>query len=114
MTYTQNGFSARLRKVQRSHARMARGYHSKVGADGLIVFRPKRRKMSFPLRGFVLLIMGVLVFKGLIMAQSGADVYAARIDALKQGTALEQAGAVLMYADPVTQAVARKTSPLFW
>ncbi|QIE46735.1 hypothetical protein G5B38_15060 [Pseudohalocynthiibacter aestuariivivens] len=114
MTYSQNGFSTRLRKVQRTHVRMARGYDSKVGADGLIVFRPKRRKMSFPLRGFVLMIMGVLLFKGLIMAQSGADAYAARIAVLEQGTVLEQAGAVLMYADPVTQAIATKAAPLFW
>ncbi|MDX1784978.1 MAG: hypothetical protein R3210_02540 [Roseovarius sp.] len=114
MTYSQNGFSARLKKVERKHVRLARGYDSKVGPDGLIVFRPKRRKMSFPLRGFVLLIMGVLLFKGLIMAQIGADAYDARIEVLEQGTVLEQVGAVVMYADPITEAIAEKATPLFW
>lgn len=114
MTYSQNGFENRLRNVQRTRVRMAHGYTSKVGADGLIVFRPKRRKLAFPWRGFALLIVGVFIFKGLIIAQSGEDAYAARLAALQTGTTLEQAGAVMMQSDPVSKAIAGKLAPLFW
>ncbi len=112
MTYSEKGFTARIKNVQRGHARMAHGYDSKVGRDGLIVFRPKRRKRSFPLRGLMLMIVGLLCFKGLVMAQFGAATYDARVDNLRQGTMLEQAGAVIMQADPVSRFIAIKAAPL--
>jgi len=112
MSDTQNGFGTRLKSVERKHTRLAQGYDCKVGQDGLIVFRPKRRKASFPWRGLVVLIVGFLCFKGLIIAQIGPSLYQERIEKLQQGTVFEQVGAFVMYADPVAQAVAAKIRPL--
>ncbi|RKF14214.1 hypothetical protein D6850_12150 [Roseovarius spongiae] len=93
--------------------RMANGYVSKVGRDGLIVFRPKRRKRPVPVRGLMLLVVGVLCFKGLIMAQYGNAIYDARVADLRTGTTVEQVGALIMQADPISQFIAERAAPLF-
>ena len=114
MADTQNEFADRLKLVRRKHVKMAHGYDCKVGRDGLIVFRPKRRKPSFPIKGLVLLAVGFICFKGLVMAQIGQSVYEARVDQLSQGTVFEQAGAFVMQADPVATRIAEKAAPIFW
>ncbi len=110
---TDNGFDARIKRVQRSHARMARGYEAKVGRDGLIVFRPKRRKPRLPLRSMVLMIAAFFGFKVLVLMQIGDLAYQARIDALMSGSAAEQAGALVLQVDPVTRTIADQLAPLF-
>ena len=114
MSLTDNGFETRLRNVQRTRSRMVNGYVSKVGSDGLIVFRPKRRQAHFPWRGLALLIFGVFLFKGLILAQLGDVAYENRVQSLQQGSVLEQVCAGMMFVDPLTQAIALKAKPLFW
>ncbi|MEB8388996.1 hypothetical protein OO012_17340 [Rhodobacteraceae bacterium KMM 6894] len=110
---TQNGFTDRLKKVNRKHARMARGYDSKVGRDGLIVFRPKRRKAAMPVRGLILAAVALFGFKALVIVQLGASTYDARVEGLQAGTTLEQIGAFVMQADPVSAALAVQMAPLF-
>jgi hypothetical protein len=110
---TQNGFSDRLKKVSRKHARMANGYDAKVGRDGLIVFRPKRRKRGMPIRGHMLVGAAFLGFKALMIVQLGASTYDARVQALQDGTTLEQAGAFVMQADPISVGLAAQMAPLF-
>ncbi|MCZ4354266.1 hypothetical protein O4H61_17255 [Roseovarius aestuarii] len=112
-TTTENGFAARLKKVNRKHTRMARGYDAKVGRDGLIVFRPKRRKAGMPIRGLMLAGAALLGFKALAIVQLGAGGYDARVEALQNGTAVEQAGAFVMQPDPVSTAIATRLAPLF-
>ena len=114
MSDVRNGFSNRLKLVERKHMRLARGYDCKVGRDGLIVFRAKRRRMSFPYRGLFLLLLAFVGFKALVMAQIGDAGYLARIDALAQGSAIEQAGAFVMQPDPVSAWIAATLLPLFW
>lgn len=114
MTDTQNGFASRLKMVERKHVRLARGYDCKVGRDGLIVFKPKRRKTTFPLKGLTLLVLAFFCFKALVMAQIGASIYAERVETLRQGPLFEQIGAFIMQADPVTTLIAQKVAPLFW
>jgi len=113
MSDTQNGFSTRLKLVERKHTRLARGYDCKVGTDGLIVFRPKRRKSTFPFRGLALMIIGFFCFKGIVMAQIGTSIYEERVSALRDGPVFQQFGAVIMDADPITIRIAEKVSPLF-
>jgi hypothetical protein len=103
-----SGFQNRLRRIDRRHVRLAQGYESRVGKDGLIVFRPKRRSRGFPLRGIVLLGLGFCVFKGVILAHTGETLYEQRLAALGSGTYVEQAGAWVMQVDPVTQAIGAK------
>ncbi|WP_224380170.1 hypothetical protein [Roseovarius carneus] len=110
---SQNGFGARIKNVQRKHVRMAQGYDAKVGRDGLIVFRPKRRKAGLPLRWVVVALAGAIVFKGLIIANLGAAAYADRIEALRAGSVVEKFGAAVMQPDPVSLYISAKFAPIF-
>ena len=111
MSDSFQGFDARLKRIDRKHAKLANGYTARVSRDGLIIFRPKRRKPSISLRGIALLIVGFLCFKGIVMAHLGGTVYEDRLAALKEGTIVEQAGAFVMQGDPVTVYVAEKLRP---
>lgn len=106
-------FDVRLKRIDRNHARMARGYSGRMTKDGLIVFRPKRRQVGFPVRGLFLLVVGFICFKGLIIAHLGAATFEQRAAALGEGTYVEQAGAVIMQPDPVSSGIAAKLSPYF-
>lgn len=111
MTNTYQGFDARLKKIDRSRARMAHGYAAKVTSDGLIVFRPKRRAQGFSVRGLAFLVLGFFLFKGMILAHLGGTVYDQRVDALQSGTVVEQAGAFVMQQDRVSATVAQYLRP---
>lgn len=106
MADIRNDFSTRVKSVERKHARMAHGYECRVGQDGLITIRPKRRRVIVPLKGLVLLLLAFICFKGLIMAWVGDAVYELRIDALNHGPVFEQVGAFVMQADPITRQIA--------
>lgn len=104
-------FDARLRRIDRIRARLVHGYECRVGEDGLIVFRPKRRRRAFSVRGLFLIVVGFFCFKGLILAHLGPSVYQDRVAALEGGTYAEQAGALVMQVDPVSSAIAGKLRP---
>lgn len=110
---TDKGFDARIKKVQRNHVRMARGYDAKVGRDGLIVFRPKRQKARLPLRSLIVVAVAFIGFKVLVLMQIGDAAYQARIDAMMTGSMGEQAGGYVLQLDPVTRTVAEQLAPLF-
>ncbi len=114
MSDAYNTFETRLRTIGRNRGQLARGYSSRVTRDGLIIFRPKPRRSGIPFRGIFLLIVGFLCFKGLVMAHIGNTVYDERVATLQQGSIVEQAGAMIMQADPVSRAVARKLMPVLW
>ncbi len=105
------GFEARLKKLDRKRMKLARGYKGSVGRDGLIVFRPTRRQRGIPLRAFVMLVVGFFVFKGMVMAHTGAAIYDERVNALASGTMIEQAGAFAMQSDPITTGIALQLRP---
>lgn len=111
MSNSFEGFDARLKRIDRKHAKLANGYSARVSRDGLIIFRPKRRQRGISLRGVVFLIAGFLSFKGLILGHLGGTVYEDRLASLQQGTFVEQAGAYVMQADPVTSYIADKVRP---
>ena len=104
-------FDERLKRIDRKRARLSNGYSAKVTSEGLIVFRPKRRRASFSVRGLLLLIIGFFLFKGMILAHLGGTVYDQRVESLKQGSVIEQAGAFIMAKDDVTVAVATAMRP---
>ncbi|OZB15421.1 MAG: hypothetical protein B7X55_09630 [Rhodobacterales bacterium 34-62-10] len=101
-------FDNRLRRIHKSRVKLARGYVSVVGDDGLIVVKPKRRRMGFHLRALAFVIIGFLGFKVMILAALGQAVYADRVDTLREGSTVERAGAWVMQPDPVSVMLAQK------
>ena len=96
-------FNKRLRDIDRKHRKMSRGYVQLVERDGLLVpvsRRPARR--GFPFRGLLLILGGFLIFKAILLTHLGPITYGERVEKLAGGTALEQAGAWVMRADPIT------------
>ena len=111
MANAVQGFERRLKLIGKKRARLADGYVSHVGKDGLIVFRPKGRQGGFPIKGLALLVIGFFVFKGLILAHLGDGNFETRLASLSQGSVVEQTGAWLMQPDPVSQAIALQVRP---
>lgn len=96
----------RLNKVVRNHERMRRnGVVHRVGRDGLIRSRARLIRPRFPLKGFLVIAALFLAFKALLFAQMGSGNYASKIENLRGGSVLEQAGAMLMQEEPITVAV---------
>ena len=111
MTDAFESFDNRLKKIGDSRAKLSQGYTSKVGRDGLIVFRPQRRRGSFPIKGLMLLAISFFCFKGFILAYLGEATYTSRVDTLASGSMVEQAGAFMMHADPVSLGIADYIRP---
>lgn len=80
--------------------------------DGVIVLTNHRPEAAITLKGFTLLVAAFLVFKGLIIAYLGLDIYVEAIQKLQYGSLLEQAGAFIMRPDFISQAVAGQILPL--
>ena len=105
----------RLNKVVRAHDKMRRnGVVHRVGRDGLIRSRPRLIRPRFPLKGAFLIFGLLLAFKTLLFAQIGSGNYASKVEALRNGSALEQAGAVVMQEDRITVAVGGYLSRFFF
>ncbi len=104
--------NARLRRVVRNHDRMKhKGVVHRVGRDGLIRTRPRLFRRSFPLRGAIVVGILFFLFKAIMFAQMGAGNYALKLEELRNGSQVEQIGALLMQEDPVTIAVADFIKP---
>ncbi len=105
-------FETRLRRLGRRHEKMyANGIVNKMGKDGLVSAYPRRRMPRFPLKGFVILLSAAFLYKATLLAWLGSDVYAERVTALAEGSAIEQGGAWVMQSDPATVAVASFIGP---
>jgi len=96
----------RLRNVVRKHDRMRRnGVVHKVGRDGLIRARPRLIAPRFPMKGALVVVGLVIAFKSLMYAQVGPGNYALKVEELRTGNTIEQAGAMIMQEEPVTAAM---------
>ncbi len=104
-------FGQRLRRIDRHHKKLARGYITSINHDGLIVARPRRRTSLFPLRGLFLCLLTLLAFKGFLYAHLGPTSYGERVALLQSGTIVENMGAYAMKADPVTVWIAEQMAP---
>ncbi len=105
-------FGARVKKIDRRHRKMSDGYAATMNSDGLLIAVPRRRRLRVPFAGIALLAVGIIAFKGVVLAQAGGAEYEARIDGLAQGTQVEKAAAWVMQADPLTRWVAQQASLL--
>ena len=107
MGLAQAPFEKRLRRIVKSHQRMANGVTYRVDGNGLIQAQPRIYNPKFPLRGLILMIGTAFLFKGYIFASLGETTYAERVSKLSEGTLIEKAGGWIMQADPATLAVAQ-------
>ena len=96
------GFDQRLRRIDRRHRQLARGYVTTVNQDGLVVAEPRGRARSFPWRGLMFTLVAFLAVKAFLFAQIGAQDYNSTVATLQTGTTIEQLGAWVMTADPIT------------
>lgn len=95
-------FERRMRRISKRHSKLSHGFVTQVTDDGLVVARPRKRGRNATLRGLVLIVAVIFVFKGFLHAHLGATAYDERVEKLAAGNLVEQAGAWAMTADPVT------------
>lgn len=86
--------------------RFANARRSDSVEDGVIVLTCERPAAEITVKGFAVLVLAFLIFKGLVIAHLGLETYAASIQKLEYGSFLEQAGAFLMRPDSASQTIA--------
>ncbi len=101
-TRQQQQFSQRMNRISRRHSKMSHGYVTTVTDDGLVVAKPRRRGKRSTIQGLVIMIAVIAVFKAALYANLGPVEYANRVEGLKGGNIVEQGGAFVMSADPLT------------
>lgn len=101
-TRQQQQFSQRMSRITQRHSRLSRGYVTTVAEDGLVVAKPKARGRKATLRGVAIMVAVIFVFKAALYANLGPVEYNARVDGLAEGSLVEQGGAFVMTADPLT------------
>ncbi|MDJ1006922.1 MAG: hypothetical protein QNJ13_03780 [Paracoccaceae bacterium] len=101
-----------MNKINRRHQRLSRGYVMSVNHDGLIIAEPKARQSVIPWRGILFVLVGTLIVKGVMLAQIGEESYEARVATLASGNQVEQVGAYVLAADPITKWIAERVAPL--
>jgi hypothetical protein len=112
MGKTQIQFEDRLRLLNRKHRAMSHGYITRMQPDGLIVAQPRRQRIRIPVRAILLFVVAFFGFKAFLVANLGPQTYDERLARLNEGTVVEQAGAFVMQADPLTNYVARQIGPI--
>lgn len=110
MDQSQHLFSKRLKRLNRKHRAMERGYATFMRSDGLIVAKPYAARPRLPLKPLIFCVAFFLLFKAFLVAQLGA-AYADRVERLQQGTMVEQAGAWAMQNDPLSDRLAVLIKP---
>jgi hypothetical protein len=105
-------FDRRMRRINRRHSKLSQGYVTAVNGDGLVIARPQRRSNRGTLRGLVVILVVMLLFKGFLHAQLGPQAYTDRVESLAAGTIIEQAGAWVMTPDPLTLWISAQVASL--
>jgi len=106
MSLTSMPFDRRLKRIVRNHQRMSHGVVHSVNSNGLIVARPRIYNPKFPIKGLLLTVAAMFVFKGFLFASLGAETFNARLAELAAGSTVDKAGAWVMQADTATVAIA--------
>jgi hypothetical protein len=114
MVYTKEDFQSRLSGVDRKHSKLLRrGFTTRVDKNGVIIAKPKSRRLRFPLKGIVMMVLGFLCLKALMLSANGPAAYQERLATLEKGNVVEVAGARVLSVDPATQFIADQMGPLF-
>lgn len=104
-------FDKRMERIIAKHSRLSRGYVPAITEDGLIVAQPKR-SIWVPWRTMLFLLVVGMGFKIFLHATIGAGAYDARVARLAAGTPIEQVGAWVMAADPITLAASAQVAAI--
>ncbi|MCT4611175.1 MAG: hypothetical protein OIF55_21400 [Amphritea sp.] len=107
MQNTLLDFEKRQQAMHRKHARLARGYTTKIDKNtGVITHVPEAQSAGFGLKLLLVILPGFLVFKAFVLAWLGGEAYQQHVQDLALGSEFEQAGAWLMQVDPITAKLA--------
>ncbi|MEP5730574.1 MAG: hypothetical protein ABJL67_14520 [Sulfitobacter sp.] len=115
MVETRDHFENRLNTLGRKHQKMTHGFTTKIDKNGLLVATPVRRtriRGMGPVKIFALIAIGFFGFKAFTLASIGPVTYNERLAKLENGTMVEQAGAMLLAIDPVTEAMVGSVAPV--
>ena len=110
--YQFEEFERRMRRINRRHTKLSQGFKTEINNDGLVVAKPHKRRGGATIRGLALIAVIILLFKGFLHAQLGITAYEERVTQLAEGNAVEQIGAWVMTADPITLALSQHLSSL--
>ena len=105
-------FDRRMNRISRRHSKLSHGYVTRVNDDGLVVARAKRSSNGGWLRGLMLVVIVMILFKGVLHARLGDAAYMARVDGLAAGSVIEKGGAWIMTPDPITLAISKHVASL--
>ena len=97
----------RIEKIRRSG-----GGFEAVGTLGLSHYTRAQRRSTPIFRPLLVVFLAVIGIKGVIHHQVGAETYGARVEALRQGGSVDQLGAFVMQADPLTAFVSAQISDM--
>ena len=99
-------FYGRLGRINRAHD--SGGGFEAEGALGMSYYNARRKPARRPgiLGPVVLVMMTVIAIKAAVLASIGPERYEERIAALRAGSSVEQAGAWVLQADPLTAVIA--------
>ena len=105
-------FDRRIASLTKKHQAMSRGYSARLRPDGLIVVKPRRKRLAVSPKAFLMFAAAFFAFKGFLLASLGATTYEQRLERLNAGTSVERAGAWVMQIDPLSQVLAQKLGAL--
>ncbi|MDF2140661.1 hypothetical protein [Paenirhodobacter sp. CAU 1674] len=110
---TQNSFKERLTRLEKIHA--SGGAFEATGTLGRSYFdaNRQRRHRPFPWRGLALVCLAMLLFKAVLLAQLDVQLYTARVEALSNGSLIEQVAGWVLKPDPATHLISGLFQPLF-
>ena len=111
MSDVRQNFYSRIGRMdeRRPHGVKNPAYY--VTHDGHVVVQQDRPVRRRALRTLLYCVVALLAFKTLVLAFSGTVAYQERIDGLRDGAMVEQAGAFLMQIDPISSFLADKLAP---
>lgn len=92
----------RLGRIEAQRRKIAKGAVYSVNQDGLIIAKPRRRGLRFPVRILAFAAASVILFKAVVYAAIGPASYTDRVSSLTDGTAVERFAAWVMTADSAT------------
>lgn len=107
-------FYGRIGRIERIHE--AGGGFEADGTLGMSYYNARRKgpRRATVLGPVVLVMMAVIAIKSAVLASIGSERYEDRIAALRAGTSLEQAGAYVLQADPLTVAASERIRSVFY
>ncbi|KIC43720.1 MAG: hypothetical protein AB3N07_02725 [Ruegeria sp.] len=114
MMEKQLEFGQRVSRLNKKHEKLSRGYRATMRPDGLVVMKPQRVRSAIPAKVLLVCLVAFFGFKALLLFNLGETAYDARVEALREGTEVEVAGAWIMQSDPVSQFLSAQIAKVWY